>query len=83
VINEVLAHSHGAASDWIELHNTTDQAINIDGWFLSDSNADDPNRMKYRIGEVVIPADGYYIFYEDLQFGNTSGLWLQYSFCPQ
>jgi len=38
VINEVLAHSHAEASDWIELRNTTASAINIGGWFLSDSD---------------------------------------------
>ncbi len=27
VINEILAHSHGEASEWIELHNITNQPI--------------------------------------------------------
>jgi hypothetical protein len=73
VINEVLAHSPAGQPDWIEFYNTTDQAIYLGGWFLSDSNANDPNRMKYRIGEeVVIPAGGYYVFYEDQHFGNPA-----------
>ncbi|MHC4326458.1 MAG: lamin tail domain-containing protein, partial [Planctomycetota bacterium] len=38
VINEILAHSHAGAPDWIELHNTTDTPINIGGWFLSGRN---------------------------------------------
>ncbi|MHC4560871.1 MAG: lamin tail domain-containing protein, partial [Planctomycetota bacterium] len=46
VINEVLAHSHDAASDWIELYNTTGSTIDIGGWFLSDSNS---NPAKYKI----------------------------------
>ena len=29
VINEVLAHSHAAAPDWIELYNTTDVAYHL------------------------------------------------------
>jgi len=37
VINEVMAHSHGVAADWIELYNTTDSQIDISGWYLSDS----------------------------------------------
>ena len=49
VINELLAHSHEVLPDWIELHNTTAQAISIGGWFLSDSGDD---LMKYEI-----PAD--------------------------
>jgi hypothetical protein len=48
VINEVMAHSN-AGPDWIELHNTTNDTINIGGWYLSDDNRDEPNLMKYRI----------------------------------
>ena len=29
VINEMLAHSHAEAADWIELHNTTGTSIDI------------------------------------------------------
>jgi len=43
VINEVLAHSHADAVDWIELHNTTDTAVDIGGWFLSDNCPRDNN----------------------------------------
>ncbi|MCP4261172.1 MAG: hypothetical protein GY774_27245 [Planctomycetes bacterium] len=70
VINEVLAHSHADASDWIELHNTTSTAINIGGWFLSDSSSD---LAKYRIdvGTIIAP-NGYIVFYEDLHFNNLS-----------
>ena len=71
VINEILAHSHAAEPDWIELYNTTDESINIGGWFLSDSDADDPNRMKYEIATgTVIPVDGHVVFYEDTDFGD-------------
>jgi hypothetical protein len=71
VINEVLAHAHADAPDWIELHNTTDKPINIGGWYLSDSDSDDPNRMKYRIAEgAMIKANGYIVFYQDQHFGN-------------
>jgi len=69
VINELLAHSHAGAPDWIELHNTTDAAINIGGWFLSDSSAD---FMKYEIAAgTTIEPFGYIVFYEELHFGNT------------
>jgi hypothetical protein len=73
VINEILAHSHAAEPDWIELYNTTADPINIGGWFLSDSDADDPNRKKYEIASgTVIPDDGYVVFYEDQHFGNIA-----------
>ena len=73
VINEVLAHSHATAPDWIELHNTTDSTINIGGWFLSDSNSDDTAKMKFEIplGTTII-GGGYKVFYETLHFGNAN-----------
>jgi hypothetical protein len=70
VINEVLAHSHAEAADWIELHNTTGTAINIGGWFLTDSSSD---LGKYQIaaGTIIAPNE-YIVFYEDLHFNNPS-----------
>jgi hypothetical protein len=68
VINELLAHSHAGAPDWIELHNTTDSSINIGGWFISDSSID---LMRYEIAAgTIIEPYGYIVFYEDLHFGN-------------
>jgi hypothetical protein len=68
VINEILAHSHAAAPDWIEIHNTTASLINIGGWFLSDSSS---NRMKYEIPPgTSIAAGAYMVFYEDIDFGD-------------
>ena len=69
VVNEVLANS-GADSDWIELHNRTGAAVNIGGWFLSDSAAD---LLRYRIPVgTIIPAGGFLTFYESTQFGLAS-----------
>ncbi|MBN1507413.1 MAG: lamin tail domain-containing protein [Sedimentisphaerales bacterium] len=68
VVNELLANSQGVGPDWIELYNTTDQAIDIGGWFLTD-DADD--LTKYRIAAGTnIPAGGYLVFDEDQHFGN-------------
>ena len=70
VINEVLAHSHDNASDWIELHNTTNDAVDIGGWFLSDS---DVSVMKYEIAEgTYIDPCGYFVFHQDPNFGVLS-----------
>jgi len=70
VINEVLAHAHAQASDWIELYNTAGTTINIGGWFLSDSK---DNLFKYQIANgTSIGADGYLVFYQDLHFGNAN-----------
>jgi len=70
VINELLANSPGGAADWIELHNTTNTAIDIGGWFLSDSGS---NLTKYQIaaGTRIAPS-GYIVFYEDQHFNNPA-----------
>ncbi|MBN2163376.1 MAG: lamin tail domain-containing protein [Pontiellaceae bacterium] len=70
VINEVLAHSHDIAPDWIELYNTSSKPVDLSGWYLSD----DPDQpLKYRIADgTELPANGYIVFYEDLNFGAES-----------
>jgi hypothetical protein len=65
VINEVLARTVAPVqlSDSIELHNTTETAIDIGGWYLSDS-IDDPLAFAIPAGTVV-PAGGYVVFDAD------------------
>ena len=59
VISELLANSAGGVPDWIELHNTSDLAVDVSGWFLSDE-AD--ALAKYEIAQgTVIAAQGYLI----------------------
>jgi hypothetical protein len=70
VVNEVLANSPGAAGDWIELRNTTAAAIDVSGWYLSDSAGD---LLKFRIpAGTVIPANGYVTFDEAGGFGAAA-----------
>jgi hypothetical protein len=70
VINEVLAHSHDIAPDWIELLNNSAADLDIGGWYLSD-DSDSPE--KYRIADgTILPANGYLVFYENLDFGPAS-----------
>lgn len=73
VINEVLAHSHGNEPDWIELYNTTEQEINIGGWFLTDDDSD-PNKIrKYHIPDnTTIKAGRYKVFIQDESFGDPT-----------
>ncbi|MDA3923628.1 MAG: lamin tail domain-containing protein [Kiritimatiellae bacterium] len=67
VINEVLAHSHDSAPDWIELYNGSNQEVDLSDWYLSD-NESIPE--KYRIAsETIIPAKGYIVFDQELHFG--------------
>jgi hypothetical protein len=70
VINEILAHSHAEAPDWIELYNTNGHAVNVGGWFLSD---DEQDLKKYEIPATsIMEPYGYVVFYEDLHFGNPA-----------
>jgi hypothetical protein len=68
VINEVLAHAHADAPDWIELYNTSAIPVNIGGWTLSDHKSD---LGKFRIAEdTIVEPFGYIVFYENTHFGN-------------
>lgn len=70
VINELLANSSGVGPDWIELRNTSDRAVDIGGWFLSDDRDD---FTRYQIAEgTVVPADGFLVLDEDQHFGNPA-----------
>jgi hypothetical protein len=62
VINEVLAHTDLPFEDAIELYNASAAAVNISGWYLSDSkNA----LQKFRIPtNTIIEPGGFKVFYE-------------------
>jgi hypothetical protein len=71
VINEVLAHSHAEAHDWIELYNVTIAPIDISGWFLTDNNN---NLKKYEIPvSTIIYPDDYFVISE-AEFRNPNDL---------
>jgi len=86
VINEVLTHTDLPRVDAIELYNPTDQAVDIAGWYLSDSWGwpwdDDPGRFygKFKIpvldlggpGKTLLGPDEYIVF--DEHDFNATGL---------
>ena len=43
-ISEVMASNgwfeNGHAWDWVEIHNTGNETVNLSGWFFSDSKKD-------------------------------------------
>jgi hypothetical protein len=68
VINELLAHSDNAAPDWVEIYNTTGDAISLGGWFWSD---DEATPMKYRSAAGTVLEGGAYLVLDEAQhFGN-------------
>ena len=71
VINEVLANPTTPGGDMIELYNTTTQAINVGGWYLSDSST---NLAMYQIAANTWIAAGAYLVLTDAKnYGPGSG----------
>lgn len=70
VINEFLAHTDLPQVDFIELYNHSDQAVDLNGAWLSD----DPDTNKFRIGSVVVAPRGHHSFSQvELGFNLSSG----------
>ena len=67
VINEVLSHTDLPQVDSIELYNTTNQPIDISGWYLSDSDED---YLKYRIPNGTIIGASQYLVYDETDFNS-------------
>ncbi len=66
-INEALTHTDPPLEDAIELFNSSAQAANISGYYLSDSKRD---LKKYRIANgTTVAAGGFLVFYEN-QFNS-------------
>ena len=67
IINEVMTSNSGFLPDesgdfvdWIELHNPTDEAINLYGFGLSD---DEIEPIKFSMPDVTIESNGYLIVF--------------------
>lgn len=68
VLNEWMSNNEfgildkdGDASDWIEIHNTSDETISLDGYALSD-NIDDLLKWVFPEGSSI-PAQGYLVVF--------------------
>jgi hypothetical protein len=70
VVNEVLTHTDPPLEDAIEFYNPGSSAVNIGGWFISNSQ---DNLKKFRVPDnTLIQGYGYKVFYE-YQFNPTNG----------
>jgi hypothetical protein len=79
VINELMASNTGALADpqgeyddWIELHNLTDQDVDLTGRYLSDE-PNNPRKWAFPAG-TTLPPDGYVIVWADEDGPATPGL---------
>jgi hypothetical protein len=91
VINEFLPNPNGdddapmPLGEWVELYNLSDEAVDVDGWYLYDSNDSKPLPISSANsdndgdtadeGETIVPAGGYLVVYLN---GEYSG-WLNNS----
>ncbi|MEE8452232.1 MAG: CotH kinase family protein [Thermoguttaceae bacterium] len=71
LVNEVLTHTDNGTLDAIELVNTTEEDINIGGWYLSDSNN---NYAKYRIPDGTMLFNGGYLVFDEEDFNPSGGV---------
>jgi hypothetical protein len=67
VISEFMADNEhgiededGQRPDWIELFNSGAEAVNLEGWFLTDNPA---NRTKWRLPSFPLSAKGYLLIW--------------------
>jgi hypothetical protein len=79
VVNELLSHTDPPLEDAVEFYNATDAAVNVGGWYLSNSRSD---LKRYRIPDgTTIPARGYLVLYEG-QF-NGAGATTPFTFSSE
>lgn len=63
IVNEVLTHTDSPLEDAVEFQNTSDQPINIGGWFLSDTLGDFKRWLVP--ANTIVPPHGFKVFYEN------------------
>ena len=68
-INELLAQNdamyrdnYDEYNDWFEIYNPTDEALNLQGMYVSDDLTDP---RKWRLGNLSIPAKGFLLLWAD------------------
>jgi hypothetical protein len=79
VINELMARNTSTVrdpqreyDDWIELANTSDRTVVLDGMYLTD-NEEEPRTWRFPSG-VSIPAGGYLLVWADEDVDAAAGL---------
>jgi len=85
VINEVFSNGTDEAPDWVEIHNTSAESIDISGYKIYDSGGQAGSKPKKVFpANSIVPAGGYLVIVVDTDdesgFGLSSGgeqLWLE------
>ena len=66
-----------AFSDWIEIHNPDATAINLNGWYLTDTAT---NKTRWQFPSVTIPAGGYLVVFASNKNRQNAGAELHTNF---
>jgi hypothetical protein len=73
-ITEIMYNNRGMDIEWIELQNTTNDPIDISGWYISDDNIYPASTEGIAIlpDSTIIPAQGYLVvsLWNDPLFAN-------------
>ena len=83
VITELMADNDGALadedgdfSDWLELHNSGTDSVDLDGWFLFD----DPDGLGWRFPSIVLGPDEFVVVFASGKDRSPAGGELHTSF---
>ena len=75
--NSIFVNEYGKKNDWVELYNTTDEEIDVEGMFLTD-NVEKPTKYMITKGSTrantKIPAHGYLLVWCDKLETTSQGL---------
>ena len=58
----IVADNTGEYDDWVELHNTTNNAVSLSHCFLTD---DPSNWNRWQLPDTLLPANGFILFWLD------------------
>ena len=82
VITEIMPNP-GAVSDsygeWIEIHNTTDSTIDIEGWMIKDAGSDEHVISNDAMSILVVPGD-YFVLARNGNEALNGGLVADYAY---
>ena len=75
--NDCFIDENGKKGDWVELYNTTNEPIDVEGMYLTD-NLNKPEKYQITKGNTkantIIPAHGYLIIWCDKRETSDRGL---------
>ena len=81
VINEIMQNPSAVADykgEWFEIFNTTNSAIDINGWTISDDGSD--SHIINNGGSLIISALGYLVLGRNAVFATNGGVFVDYQY---